>query len=54
MHLVNGSYEERAQSAVLFPLSAGVIAEFLAKRAAMPAPAWRKMVRDWARLHSPV
>ena len=53
MSLADGKYEERAQSDALFPLSASLLEEFFEKNAALPAPAWRKLVREWAREHRP-
>jgi hypothetical protein len=53
MRLADGKYEERAQSEALFPLSASLFEEFLEKNAALTAPAWRKLLREWARQHRP-
>jgi Uma2 family endonuclease len=51
--LVGGSYEERARSQALHPLTTDVLEDFLGKSATMPTLAWRKLVREWARNHLP-
>ena len=42
-------YGVQEQSETLPPLTAAILSEFLERRTELKTPAWRKMVREWAR-----
>lgn len=52
--LVSDGYEASAESAVLPPLSSGVLPRFLGGSQTLPRTVWLRAVREWTRLQRDV
>jgi Uma2 family endonuclease len=49
LRLTAGEYSSRERSETLPSLTATILSEFLERRSELKNPAWRRMVREWAR-----